>query len=94
MSTKERTRLTVDLPISLVEQADALVAHGAARSRNRLITQALEMYLKQLEEARIDAQFAQMAHDKRYIQAQLKIAKEFERADWEALQLAEGSKPT
>lgn len=49
--------------------------------------------MKQLKEAYIDAQFAQMAHDKRYIQAQLRITQEFEHADWEALQLAEGSKP-
>lgn len=92
MSTKSRRRLTVDLPVALVEQADALVACGAARSRNCLIAQALEMYVKQLEEVQIDTQFAHMAHDERYAQAQLRIAQEFERADWEALQLAEGSK--
>jgi predicted transcriptional regulator len=77
-----RTRLTVDLPRTLVEQADALVARSTARSRNRLIAQALEMYLKQLEEAEIDAQFARMEHDERYRDLSLQLAKEFERSDW------------
>lgn len=90
MAAIERTRLTVDLPKALVEQADALVSCGAARSRNRLIVQAVEAYLKQLEEARIDAQFAEMEHDERYIKEQLRLAQEFERSDWEALKLAEG----
>jgi len=89
-----RTRLTVDLPRALVEQADALVARGAARSRNRLISEALEKYLKQLEEAHIDAQFARMAHDARYVKQQLQLAQEFAHSDWEALQLGEGAEHT
>jgi len=34
MAMEERTRLTVDLPKTLVERADALVRRGVARSRN------------------------------------------------------------
>ena len=52
--SEERAGLTVGLPKALVEQADALVRHGAARSRNRLIVQAVAAYLRQLEEALID----------------------------------------
>lgn len=37
MAMEERAWLTVDLPKAIVEQADALVRHGAARSRNRPI---------------------------------------------------------
>jgi metal-responsive CopG/Arc/MetJ family transcriptional regulator len=87
---EERTRLTVDLPKALVEKADSLVHRGAARSRNRLIAQAVEAYLKQLEEAWIDSQFAEMEHDERYRDLSLKVAEEFEHSDWEALQLEEG----
>jgi predicted transcriptional regulator len=87
-----RTRLTIDLPKALVEQADMLVRRGVARSRNRLIVEALERFLKDLEEAQIDVQFAEMARDERYIEEQLRIAHEFERSDWEALQLEEGLK--
>ena len=90
VTTKERTRLTVDLPKALVKQADALVRRGAARSRNRLIAQAVEAYLKQLEEALIDAQFAEMEHDERYGELSLQLSREFERLDWEALRLGEG----
>ena len=89
MSTREQTRLTVDLPKAFVEQADALVRRGVARSRNRLIHQAVEVYLKQLEEASIDAQFAEMEHDQRYCDLSLKITSEFERSDWEALRVGE-----
>lgn len=91
MITKEQTRLTVDLPKAFVEQADALVRRGVARSRNRLIHQAVEAYLKQLEEASIDARFAEMEHDQRYCDLSLKLACEFERSDWEAFQLSKGS---
>ena len=91
MASEGRTRLTVDLPKALVEKADALVRGGAARSRNRLIAQAVEAYLKQLEEAWIDAQFAEMEHDERYRKLSLEIFQEFERSDWEALQVGEGS---
>lgn len=90
MVHEEHTRLTVDLPKALLEQADAAVRRGAARSRNRLIAQAVEAYLKHLEEAWIDAQFAEMEHDERYCDISLQITKEFERSDWEALQLGEG----
>lgn len=91
MTPEVRTRLTVDLPKGLVEQADALIARGVTRSRNRLITQAVEAYLKQLEEAWIEAQFAEMERDERYRDHTLQIAGEFERSDWEAVRLAEGS---
>ena len=89
MTTKDHTRLTVDLPKAFVEQANALVRHSVARSRNRLILQAVEMYLKQLEEAWIDGQFAEMEHDERYRDLSLKLACEFERSDWEALRVGE-----
>ncbi|HED03402.1 MAG TPA: hypothetical protein ENI60_01365 [Candidatus Fraserbacteria bacterium] len=56
-----------------------------ARSRNRLIVQAVEAYLRQLEEALIDAQFAEMEHDERYGELSLQLSREFERSDWEAL---------
>jgi len=91
MVTEGRTRLTVDLPKALVERADALVRQGAARSRNRLITQAVEVYLKQLEEAQIDARFAEMEHDKRYRRLSLEISREFEHSDWEAFRVGEGT---
>jgi hypothetical protein len=42
-----------------------------------------------LEEARIDAQFAQMQEDERYRALQLQMAKEFEKSDWEALCVGE-----
>jgi metal-responsive CopG/Arc/MetJ family transcriptional regulator len=92
MASEGRTRLTIDLPKALVEQADMLVRRGVARSRNRLIVEALERFLKDLEEAQINVQFAEMARDERYIEEQLRIAHEFERSDWEALQLEEGLK--
>ena len=87
MTSEARTRLTVDLPKALVEQADALVARGAARSRNRLIIEAVDTYLKQLQEAWIDAQFAPMARDERYRNEQLQLGEEFAHSDWEAWQL-------
>jgi metal-responsive CopG/Arc/MetJ family transcriptional regulator len=87
-----KVRLTVDLPEALVEQATEAVESGAARSRNQLIAQAIEVYLRQLQEAQIDAQFAEMADDKKYRELALQLNQEFERSDWEALQLGERKK--
>jgi len=42
-----------------------------------------------LEEAWIDAQFAQMPEDENYQALQLQMAKEFEKSDWEALCVGE-----
>lgn len=85
-----KTRLTVDLPPELVKWADAAVKQGAARSRNQLITQVIEVYLHGLEEAEIDAQFKAMSDDEGYRKLSLRLTQEMEWSDWEALQLGEG----
>jgi len=85
-----KTRLTVDLPGELVKSADTAVERGAARSRNQLITQAIDVYLKSLEEAEIDARFKAMSDDEAYQKLSLRLTQELERSDWEALQLGEG----
>lgn len=90
--SQTRVRLTVDLPEELVEQATVAVKRGAARSRNQLIAQALEAYLRELQESQIDAQFAEMAEDEKYRALALQVTQEFERSDWEALQLSESKK--
>ncbi len=88
-----KTRLTVDLPRELVKRADTAVEQGAARSRNQLITQAIEACLHRLEEAEIDARFAAMAEDEAYQGLALQLTQEFERSDWEAFRLGEGQAP-
>ena len=88
-----KTRLTVDLPGELVKSADMAVQRGAARSRNQLITQAIDVYLKSLEEAEIDAQFKAMSDDEAYQKMTLQLTQELARSDWEALQLGEGQEP-
>jgi len=88
-----KTRLTVDLPRELVKLADTAVERGAARSRNQLITQAIDAYLQNLEEAEIDARFKAMSDDEAYQKMTLQLTQELERSDWEALQLGEGQEP-
>ena len=85
-----KTRLTVDLPGELVKWADTAVERGAARSRNQLITQAIDVYLHSLEEAEIDARFKAMAEDREYQELALRMTQELEHSDWEAFQLGEG----
>ncbi len=85
-----KTRLTVDLPGELVKWADMAVERGAARSRNQLITQAIDVYLHRLEEAEIDARFKTMAEDEAYQRLALQVTQELENSDWEAYQLGEG----
>jgi len=56
---------------------DEALHRGAARSRNALIIEALETYLKELEKCWIDEQFAQMENDEPYKALNLQIAEEF-----------------
>lgn len=84
-----RVRTTLDLPASLRDRIQSAIKQGVAPSQNTFIVQALEEHLARLEEARIDAEFAQMAEDEGYQTLQLQIAAEFAQADWEALQTEE-----
>lgn len=84
-----RIRTTLDLPVSLRDRIQSAIKQGAAPSQNSFIVQALEEYLARLEEARIDAEFAQMEGDESYQTLQLQIAAEFAQVDWEALQTEE-----
>jgi len=72
-----RIRTTLDLPVSLRDRIQSAIKQGAAPSQNSFIVQALEEYLARLEEARIDAEFAQMEGDESYQTLQLQIAAEF-----------------
>jgi len=85
-SREPRIRTTLDLPTSLRHRIQSALKHGVAPSQNALILQALEEHLTRLEEALIDAEFAEMAEDESYRTLQLQIAAEFAQADWEALQ--------
>ena len=83
---EERVRTSLDLPQRLRERIRQAVQRGVARSQNALIVQAVEEYLAQLERDWIDAQFAEMEHDKGYQVLNRQIEREFARSDWEALQ--------
>ena len=82
---------TVRLPKRLYQEARSVVANGDshARSLNDLLVDALEMRLKQLRRARIDAEFAEMRRDARYQQESVAIAEQFAATDWEALRSPE-----
>jgi hypothetical protein len=60
-----------------------------APGQNTPIVKAGETLLARQEEARIDAQFARMAHDAGYQALQLAVAAEFSALDWKALQASE-----
>ena len=87
--TREKIRITVDLPLSLRERIQGVLERGAARSQNALITQAVEQFLEAIERAQIDDQFAEMADDPAYRALQLKTAEEFAPTDWDAWQAVE-----
>lgn len=86
-----RRRTTLDLPAPLAIEIQRAVKRGLAKSQNSLIVQAIETYLRQSQDAWIDAQFAQMADDKEAQALHLQIAQEFERSDWEAFQIGEAN---
>jgi hypothetical protein len=75
----------------LADEIQEAVRQGLAKSQNSLILQAIQVYLSRLQDAWIDAQFAQMAQDKEAQSLHLQVAREFEKADWEALQIGEAN---
>lgn len=85
----DSTRLTLYVPTRLVEAADQRVKQGKAKNRNDFIVMALRRELKALEEADIDADFAEMADDEEYQAEADVLEKEFAQASWEAFQSAE-----
>ena len=85
----DTTRLSLYVPTRLVEAADQSVKQGKAKNRNDFIVMALKRELNVLEEADIDADFAEMADDEEY-QAEVDVLeKEFAQASWEAFGSAE-----
>lgn len=82
-------RISVSLPVDLLDAVDRAVREGKARSRNEFLAQSLRHELAAEERAAIDAAFAAMAGDPAYQVEARAIATEFALADWEALHHAE-----
>ena len=83
------TRTTISLPTVLLAATDRAVTDGKARSRNDLITRAIQKELALLRRAEIDADLADMAQDAEYQAEVLQMEAEFAVAQWEALQTIE-----
>lgn len=86
-----RVRTTVALSPNLLEAMDAMVEEGAADSRNDFLETAIRSQIAASRRAAIDAEFAQMAHDRSFQEEAGQIAEEFAKADWEALRAAESA---
>lgn len=87
----KKVRTTVALSADLLEAMDFIVRAGEAESRTDFLERALRSQLAASRRAAIDAEFAQMANDRAYQREALQVAEEFAEADWEALQIAEGT---
>ena len=86
---KLQGRTTISLPTVLLAATDRAVTDGKARSRNDLITRAIQKELALLRRAEIDADLADMAQDAEYQAEVLQMEAEFAVAQWEALQTIE-----
>ena len=83
----ERQRTTIDIPFKLVEKIKQALEQKIAPSRNALLIQALEAYLVQWEQQKIDEAISQMTNDPAYQELQCQMVKEYEKTGWEALKL-------
>jgi len=84
-------RTTLALPADLLAAVDQAVQAGHARSRNEFIAKALQRELAAQQRAAIDAAFAAMAEEPTYHTEAQALTEAFDQADWEAIQLAEGT---
>lgn len=85
----QTVRTTVALPTELVNAVDEAIRAGRARSRNELLTTALQHELAAQARAAIDIAFGAMADDVEAQQQATETAGAFAAADWEAFQLGE-----
>ena len=83
------TRTTIALPTILLAATDRAVTDGKAKSRNELITRAIQRELALMRRAEIDADLSQMAQDGEYQAEVLQMEAEFAVAQREALQTIE-----
>ncbi len=83
-------RMTLALPVDLLERVDDLVRAGEARSRSAFVARAVRRDLAALEAAAaIDTDVAGMADDKEYQAEAIALAEGFGREEWEAFRRAE-----
>jgi metal-responsive CopG/Arc/MetJ family transcriptional regulator len=89
MMQSTSTRTTIALPTALLAATDRAVTDGKAKSRNELITRAIQRELALMRRAEIDADLSEMAQDAEYQAEVLQMEVEFAVAQWEALQTIE-----
>ena len=81
---QEHTRTTIAISAHLLRLADEAVREGRAKSRNQLVTEAIEELLSRWEGERIDAAFHGMSKDADYQKEARQILAEFADSDLEA----------
>ncbi|MCH7997202.1 MAG: CopG family transcriptional regulator [Chloroflexi bacterium] len=81
---QEHTRTTVTMPARLLRLADEAVREGRAKSRNQLVTEAVEELLSRWEGEGIDAAFQGMSKDADYQEEARQILAGFADSDLEA----------
>lgn len=86
---KRYQNTTLRMPRHIYESAKKVIGRSGESSMNEFVVQAIEEKLQRLTEEEIDLSFAEMANDRDYQQASVKMAREFERSDWEALKVTE-----
>lgn len=90
IATKKYQSTTVRIPSPIYERAKAVVEKREyASSLNELMVDALEQKLTELDEAQIDAAFAQMADDPDYQRDAVALTHEFAHSDWDAFQVGQ-----
>jgi metal-responsive CopG/Arc/MetJ family transcriptional regulator len=91
MMSSSSTRTTIALPTALLAATDRAVTDGKAKSRNELISRAIQRELALIRRMEIDADLLQMAEDSEYQAEVLQMEAEFAVAQWEALQTIEAA---
>lgn len=78
-------RRSVVLPKTLVQEAVAVAPPGLRGNWNRLVRTALEQYVDELRERRIDEQITEMGKDPHVLADCRRINKEFSQTDADGL---------
>jgi metal-responsive CopG/Arc/MetJ family transcriptional regulator len=89
MMQSTSTRTTISLPTALLAATDQAVTNSKAKSRNELISRAIQKELTLIRRAEIDADLSEMSQDAEYQAEVLQMEAEFAVAQWEALQTLE-----
>jgi hypothetical protein len=91
VATATKKKIQLRLSAALYSRAQHVVdEEEEISSFNDFAIRAIKQELRRRDEARIDAAFARMGQDEKYLRATQAVSEDFANSDWETFKVSEG----